>query len=169
MKSFMPFSNTLVFSCYFLHENCTTQLSYAHFMVLSDSVTYETLRFYTFRYDIFIAFFMTSHWSLHASVASPRIWACDTRPVSSHELGGVWAKDFKTPHNSPCTEKGLAGAQSLRQCAASLLKLQHDLILLSPEHLPVVPTVADLLCPGDHRAQGPGETIAMYWSRVLHV
>ena len=71
-----------------------------------------------------------------------------TRPFLS--LRRVWLARLKTPHNSPSTEKGLAGAQSLRQCAASLLKLQHYLILLSPEHLPVVPTVADLLYQGDH-------------------
>ena len=33
------------------------------------------------------------HWSLYASRTSPKIWACD---FFSHELGGVWAQDYKT-------------------------------------------------------------------------
>ena len=32
--------------------------------------------------------------SFHVSGASPRIWACGTRPFSLRELGGVWPQDY---------------------------------------------------------------------------
>ena len=111
--------------------------------------------------------------------ASPRNSTWFTRPFLLMRGWGLGTRLHQTSCShatsrhpitpSPGAEEGLAFVQSLRQCAAGLLKLQHYLILLSPEHLPVVPTIADLLYSGDHWAQGPGETRAMYWCRVLYV